>query len=120
MALTREFDRRGADSHETPYYIWIPYIFVAAALSTFIPAWLWHIIGHRASFDIPAMINQLGKMKLSNPEDRRSNLTIMAKHYEKAEQYSRTNIRSSDNLFKRIISASMFFAGGGVLTGNKE
>ncbi len=63
------------------------------------------------------MINQLSKMKLTNPEDRVNNLTIMAKHYEKVEQYSRSNIRVTDNLFKRTMSACMFFAGGGVLTG---
>jgi len=78
---------------------------------------LWHVIGHRATFDVPAMINQLSKMKLTNPEDRVNNLTIMAKHYEKVEQYSRSNIRVTDNLFKRTMSACMFFAGGGVLTG---
>jgi hypothetical protein len=78
---------------------------------------LWHVIGHRATFDVPAMINQLSKMKLTNPEDRLNNLTIMAKHYEKVEQYSRSNIRVTDNLFKRTMSACMFFAGGGVLTG---
>jgi hypothetical protein len=63
------------------------------------------------------MINQLAKMKLSNPDDRVKNLSIMAKHYEKVEQYSRSNIRATDNLFKRIMSTCMFFAGGGVLTG---
>ena len=116
-ALTRSFVRGANGSHKTPYYIWIPYIFIAAALCTYLPAWLWHVIGHRATFDVPAMINQLAKMKLSNPDDRKSNLTIMAKHYEKVEQYSRSNIRVTDNLFKRTMSACMFFAGGGVLTG---
>jgi len=116
-ALTRDFVRGANGSHKTPYYIWIPYIFIAAALCTYLPAWLWHVIGHRATFDVPAMINQLAKMKLSSPEDRKANLTIMAKHYEKVEQYSRSNIRATDNLFKRTMSACMFFAGGGVLTG---
>lgn len=116
-ALTRDFVRGANGSHKTPYYIWIPYIFLAAALCTYLPAWLWHVIGHRATFDVPAMIHQLSKMKLTNPEDRRSNLSIMAKHYEKVEQYSRSNIRVTDNLFKRTMSTCMFFAGGGVLTG---
>lgn len=66
------------------------------------------------------MMNQLAKMKLTNPEDRKNNLAIMAKHYEKVEQYSRSNIRVTDNLFKRTMSACMFFAGGGVLTGNRS
>ncbi len=116
-ALTRDFVRGANGSHKTPYYIWIPYIFIAAALCTYLPAWLWHVIGHRAAFDVPAMINQLSKMKLSNPEDRKSSLTIMSKHYEKVEQYSRSNNRITDSLFKKSMSACMFFAGGGVLTG---
>lgn len=118
VALTRKFERGGVGSRETRYYVWIPYICVAAALCTYLPAWLWHIIGHRATFDIPAMINQLAKMKLSNPEDRRSNLTIMAKHYEKVEQYSKIHVRLTDNFFKRALSLCMSFAGGGILTGN--
>jgi len=44
-------------------------------------------------------------------------LTILAKHYEKAQKYSKANVRKTDNLLKRLISASMFFAGGGILTG---
>ncbi|CAF1404491.1 unnamed protein product [Rotaria magnacalcarata] len=116
-ALTRHYARDGEDSQRTPYYIWIPYILIAAALCTYLPAWLWHVIGHKATFDVPAMINHLGKMKLSNPEDRRSNLTTMAKHYEKVEQYATAKVRATDNLLKRAISACMFFAGGGLLTG---
>ena len=116
-ALTRDFVRGANGSHKTPYYIWIPYIFLAAALCTYLPAWLWHVIGHRATFDIPAMINQLAKMKLSSPEDRKTDLGIMAKHYEKVEQYTRSNKRITDSLIKKMMSACMFFAGGGVLTG---
>lgn len=116
-ALTRDFVRGANGSHKTPYYIWIPYIFLAAALCTYLPAWLWHIVGHRATFDIPAMITQLGKMKLSNPTDRATNLKIMAKHYEKVEKYARSSSRATDNLLKKTMSACMFFAGGGVLTG---
>jgi hypothetical protein len=63
------------------------------------------------------MISQLAKMKLNSPDDRQANLTIMAKHYEKVEQYSKSHVRISDNIFKKTMSACMFFAGGGVLTG---
>jgi len=65
------------------------------------------------------MINQLAKTNLTNPEDRKTTLTVLAKHYEKAQQYSKTNVRITDNLLKRLMSGLMFFAGGGVLTGKK-
>ncbi|CAF0824263.1 unnamed protein product [Didymodactylos carnosus] len=116
-ALTRQMVRGANGSHKTPYYIWIPYIFLAASLATWLPAWFWHIVGHRATFDIPAIINQLAKMKLTNPDDRIENLTIIAKHYEKVASYAKTTNRLSRNMFRKIISYSMFFAGGGVLTG---
>lgn len=113
MALTRDFVRGSNGSRTTPYYIWIPYILVAAALFTYLPAWLWHLVGHRATVDIPAIINKVAKTDLSDPEERHTTLTILAKHYEKAQKYSKT----PDNTFKQFISACMFFAGGGVLTG---
>ncbi len=83
----------------------------------YLPAWLWHTLGHRATVDIPAMINQLAKTDLTDPEERVKTLTILAKHYEKARQYSKSNVRITDNMLKRLMSACMFFAGGGVLTG---
>ena len=116
-ALTRDFVRGANGSHRTPYYIWIPYIFIIAALCTYLPAWLWHVIGHRAAFDIPAMINQIAKTDLTNTEDRQANLLIMAKHYDKSSRYSRVATRLTDNFLKRLVSICMFFAGGGVLTG---
>ena len=116
-ALTRDFARGANGSQKTPYYIWIPYIFVAAALCTYLPAWLWHVLGHRATFDIPAVINRLAKADLKDAEDRRKNLVALAQHYEKADRYSRSNVRVTDNLFKRAMSTGMFFAGGGPLTG---
>lgn len=119
-ALTRDFVRGANGSHRTPYYIWIPYIFIIASLCTYLPAWLWHVIGHRATFDIPAMINQIAKTDLTNTEDRQANLLIMAKHYKKAAQYSQASTHLTDNLFKRLVSMCMFFAGGGVLTGTSR
>ncbi|UJR09212.1 hypothetical protein I4U23_013460 [Adineta vaga] len=116
-ALTRNFVRGGGNSRTTPYYIWVPYILTIAALCTYLPAWLWHIVGHRATFDIPAMINQVAKTNLNDTEEREKTLTILAKHYEKAHRYSKSKVHSTDNLFKRFLSACMFFAGGGALTG---
>ena len=114
--MTRDFIRGGHGSRTTPYYIWIPYILIAAALCTYLPTWLWHVIGHRATFDIPAMINQVAKTKLTDTEERRKTLTILAKHYEKARQYSKFNARITNNLLKKL----MFFAGGGLLTGKQS
>lgn len=111
-ALTRDFARGGQNSRTTPYYIWIPYILIVAALLTYLPAWLWHVVGHRATFDIPAMINQLSKTNLTDTEERTNMLTILTKHYEKAQRFNRT-----DRFIKRFVSILMFFAGGGVLTG---
>ncbi len=107
-ALTRNFVRGGNNSRTTPYYIWIPYILIAAVLLTYLPAWLWHTFGHRATFDIPAMLVQVAKTKLTDPDERKKTLVILAKHYEKAQQYSK-----SDGLLKKL----PFFAGGGTLTG---
>ena len=59
------------------------------------------------------MINQISKTDLTNPEDRLNNLSIMAKHYHRAQNYGRFDIR----LCRRLISMCMFFAGGGMLTG---
>jgi hypothetical protein len=119
-ALTRDFVRGGNGSRTTPYYIWVPYILIAAALCAYLPAWLWHVIGHRATFDIPAMIIKIGKTNLTNPEEREKMLIALAQHYEKSQRYSKVNVRITDNLLKRLMSALMFFAGGGVLTGNKD
>ncbi len=107
-ALTRNFVRGGKNSRTTPYYIWVPYILIAAALCTYLPAWLWHTIGHRATFDIPAIIIQIAKTNLTDIAERKKTLTILAKHYKKAQQYSK-----SDDLLKKLA----FFAGGGILTG---
>ena len=116
-ALTRDFVRGGQGSRTTPYYIWIPYILVAAVLCTYLPAWLWQVIGHRATFDIPAMISQVAKTNLTDTEERKTMLKVLAKHYEKAHQYSKSKANMTDNLFKRLLSKCMFFAGGGALTG---
>jgi hypothetical protein len=86
-------------------------------LCTYLPAWLWHVIGHRATFDIPAMINRVAKTDLTNTEERLTNLIILATHYEKADRYTRSSIRITDNLLKQFMSLCMFFAGGGVVTG---
>ncbi len=119
-ALTRDFIRGGNGSRTTPYYIWIPYILIAAVLCTYLPAWLWHIVGHRATFDIPAMINQLAKTNLTDTEERKTMLKVLTKHYDKAQRYTKSNhIIITDKLLKRFLSALMFFAGGGVLTGIK-
>jgi hypothetical protein len=83
---------------------------MAAALCAYLPAWLWHAIGHRAIFDIPAIINQVAKTNLTDTTEREKTLTILAKHYEKSQRYSKSNV---DNLLKIL----MFFAGGGTLTG---
>ncbi|CAF1212564.1 unnamed protein product [Adineta ricciae] len=116
-ALTRNFVRGGQGSRTTPYYIWVPYILTLAALCTYLPAWIWHIVGHRATFDIPAMIHQVAKTNLTDPEERRTTLIVLSKHYEKAQRYSKLKLGQTDNIFKRVLSACMFFAGGGVLTG---
>lgn len=116
-ALTRNFVRGGQGSRTTPYYIWVPYILTLAALCTYLPAWIWHIVGHRATFDIPAMIQQVAKTNLTDPEERQKTLIILSKHYEKAQRYSKSKVNQTDNILKRALSACMFFAGGGVLTG---
>jgi hypothetical protein len=65
------------------------------------------------------MIIKVAKTNLTDPEERKKTLTILAKHYEKAQKYSKANVRITDNLLKRLMSILMFFAGGGVLTGRK-
>jgi len=109
--LTRDFVRGSENSRTTLYYIWIPYILLTAALLTYLPAWLWQVVGHRATFDIPAMIKQLSKTNLTDAEERENMLTILTKHYENAQRFNRT-----DRFTKRLTSIFMFFAGGGVLT----
>jgi len=97
----------------------VPYILIIAALCTYLPTWLWRVVGHRATFDIPAVTIQVAKTNLTNIEEREKTLKLLAKHYKKAQQYSKTSIRLTDNLLRRLMSALMFFAGGGVLTGRK-
>ena len=63
------------------------------------------------------MINQIAKTDLKDTEQRKTTLTMLAKHFEKAQQYSKSGVRMTDNLLKRLLSASMFFAGGGISTG---
>lgn len=116
-ALTRDFVRGANGSHRTPYYIWIPYIFLLAALCTYLPAWFWHAFGHRAIFDIPALMNQISKMDLNNIEDRLKNLSIIAQHYRKAHRYTQTETHLINTVCRRMMSTCMWFAGGGTLTG---
>ena len=73
--------------------------------------------GHRETFDIPAMIAQVSKTNLTDSDERRQTLIVLAKHYEKAQRYTKSSLRVTDNIMKRILSKLTFFAGGGVLTG---
>ena len=63
------------------------------------------------------MINQIAKTDLTNTEERKNTLTILARHFEKAQRYAKSNATTTDNLIKRTVSKLMFFAGGGILTG---
>lgn len=89
---------------------------IAAALCAYLPAWFWHIIGHRATFDIPAMINQVAKTQLTDTIERRTTLGALAKHYDKAHRYSKLN----NHILKNCLRKLMFFAGGGLLTGDDQ
>lgn len=111
-ALTRDFVRGANGSRRTPYYIWIPYLFILAALSSYLPAWIWHVIGHRLTFDIPLMLNSISKTNFSDFEDRQTNLFALAKHFHKAQRYSKVE----KNFFRKFISICMFCVGGGILT----
>ena len=113
MALTRDFVRGSHGSRTTPYYIWIPYLLIAAACCAYLPAWLWHTVGHRATFDIPAMINHVARTKLNNVIERRTMLRKLAEHYKKAHRYGKSN----GHILQTCLRKSMFFAGEGLVTG---